>query len=636
MCGIAGIVYSDRNAKVEEDVLREMTMRLVHRGPDDFGLWIDGAVGFGHQRLSVIDIDGGHQPMTLADNRCYITYNGEIYNYLELRRKLEHSEFAFKTQSDTEVLLKAYVEYGEDSLHLLNGMFAFAVWDPLSQRLFAARDRLGIKPFYYYWDGSIFLFASEIKSLLTHPKVEAQVDFEHLPDYLDLQYCLGDSTLFKGVKRLAPGHSLMLSNGQLSIKQYWEIEFRDTDSENASVAEEIRELITDSVRIRLRSDVPVGAHLSGGMDSSTVATLASSMLDDQLSVFTGGFRDNQRYDESHHAKLVADQIGANYYEVFPTASDLSDSFENLIYYLDEPVAGAAVFPQYFLSQLASKHVKVVLGGQGGDEIFCGYARYLIAYLESCLKNAIYPQDVMSGDRYTSKSTMAEQNLSGLVNNLPYLRGYEPMIMNFFAEGLFSEPAERYYRLLKRSDGVHEVVSPDFYNVRDKHKTLERFKLEFERPESGELIDCMMYFDVKNHLQSLLHLEDRTSMAVSLESRLPLLDYRIIELLCRTPANDRFAKGKPKALLKEAVSDILPKQVVDRRDKMGFPVPIFEWFKGELRPFVEDILLGETTRNRGVFIPEEVERCLRSERPYGRTVWGLLSLELWFRCFFDQK
>ena len=626
MCGITGLVHVDRSRAANEPLLREMTSALVHRGPDDFGIWLDGPVAFGHQRLSIIDLSGGRQPMAVRDDKYTITYNGEVYNYLELREDLEASGSRFRTRSDTEVVLQAYAEHGERCLDLLNGMFAFAIWDGVDNRLFAARDRLGIKPFYYYWDGELLAFASEIKSLLLHPAIATEIDDEGLQDYLDLQYCLGDRTLFKGIKRLAPGHSLTLDDGRLSVRQYWELDFTETHTSRAAVVEEVRELLKDAVRIRLRSDVPVGTHLSGGMDSSTVAGLASSMLDGELSVFTGGFRESQRYDESRYARMVAEHIGARYYETFPSASDLSDNFERLVYYLDEPVAGAAVFPQFFLSKLASEHVKVVLGGQGGDEIFCGYTRYLIGSLEAAMQGAIYP-----GEQGVGTAQLAD-----LLPNLPYLHGYEPTLMRFFSQDLFGSPAERYYRLLTRSDGVHDVVDSAHFSGAASAGTLERFRAEFDRPETASLIDRMLYVDVKNHLQSLLHLEDRTSMAVSLESRLPLLDYRIVELLCRTPAAIRFADGEPKALLRAAVADVVPQPVLDRKDKMGFPVPIYEWFRGELRPFVEDILLGETSRSRGFFRPSEVERCVRSERPFGRTVWGLLSLELWFRCFFDKS
>jgi asparagine synthase (glutamine-hydrolysing) len=603
-----------------------MTETLAHRGPDDCGSWTQGHVGFGHRRLSVIDLVSGHQPMAVEDGRLWITYNGELYNYIELRRQLRAQGRAFATQSDTEVLLQMYAVHGEESLGQLNGMFAFALWDGDRQRLFAARDRLGIKPFYYYCDDEVFLFASEIKALLAHPRVRPELDGRGLQDYLDLQYCLGDKTLFKHVKRLPPGHCLSWEAGRVSVRPYWDLDFSvRVDGSEEELVERLASLLEDAVRLQLRSDVPVGTHLSGGMDSSGVACLAARLLPGRLHVFTGGFKESQRYDESRYARLVAEQIGAEYHEVFPTARDLAESFADMVYFLDEPVAGAAVFPQYYLSRLASEHVKVVLGGQGGDEVFCGYARYLVAYLDACLQQAVYGEAPMLGGL----------RLEGIAPALTYLRGYEPMMQTYFGGGMFAEPAARYYRLLRRSQDMERLLLPGWQE--EGYSTHQAFHEEFMRPRTENLVDRMLYVDIRNHLQSLLHLEDRTSMAVSLESRLPLLDHRLVELVFAAPVAQRFANGQPKYLLRRALAGTVPQPILDRRDKMGFPVPIFEWFQGELRGFVEDVMLGPTARQRGLYDQAALERCLRTERSsIDRTVWGLLSLELWFRCFFDRR
>jgi asparagine synthase (glutamine-hydrolysing) len=626
MCGIAGIVHANFREPVPTALVERMTRKLQHRGPDDFGVWAQEGVGLGHQRLSIIDLAGGHQPMAVNNDAFYITYNGEIYNYIELKAILQGKGHAFNTQCDTEVLLQMYAAYGQDCLEQLNGMYAFALWDVGEKRLFAARDRLGIKPFYYYWDGAFFAFASEPKALLEHPRIVAEIDRESLEDYLNLQYCLGDKTLFKGIKRLLPGHCLSLQQGQLQIRQYWDVQFGNADDfELGDFTGQLQHGLRDAVKLRLRSDVPVGAHLSGGLDSSAISCLAAEELPGTLQVFTCGFKDADRYDETRYARLVGEHIGAAYHEYFPTAQDLADTFENLVYWLDEPVAGAAVFPQYFLSRLASENVKVVLGGQGGDELFCGYARYLVGYLESCLQRAIYGTAPMAGS----------VRLEDIAPNLDYLGGYEPMMQHFFADGLFTDPADRYYRLLlstRRSQEMDDILRPDLKPP--GYATHEVFRDSFMAPETDDLIDRMTYMDIKDHLQSLLHLEDRTSMAVSLESRLPLLDHRIVEQVFAVPAHERFAAGKPKFLLRQAIADWVPEPIMQRSDKMGFPVPIFEWFQGSMRPFVEDILLGQQTVQRGVFNAKAVERCLRAEKPFGRTVWGLLSLELWFRNFFD--
>jgi asparagine synthase (glutamine-hydrolysing) len=627
MCGIAGILHRQPGRAVEAEVLDRMTDALSHRGPDDRGTWMGEGIGLGHRRLSIIDLVSGHQPMSASGGALWITYNGELYNYLELRAELKAEGRSFATQSDTEVLLQLYDARGEDCLPQLNGMFAFGLWDGRRQRFLAARDHLGIKPFYYWDDGEVFLFASEIKSLLQHPRFRPALDPEALQDYLDLQYCLGDKTLFKGVKRLLPGHYLVWEGGRVQVGQYWDLDFAEQEAYGEEeFVPRLAHLLEDAVRLQLRSDVPLGAHLSGGLDSSAIACLAARQLQAPLQVFTGGFREHARYDESAYARLVAGELGAVYRESFPGAADLAGSFEKLIYYLDEPIAGAAVFPQYFLSELASRHVKVVLGGQGGDEIFCGYARYLVAYLEACLRESIYGQPPASPVQGVS--------LEALSASLPYLRGYEPTIMKYFGQDLFGDPADRYFLLLKRSQDLEGVLVGDWQAP--GYSTRQRFREEFMAPRTGALIDRMLYVDVKNHLQSLLQLEDRTSMAVSLESRLPLLDHRIVDMVFAVPARHRFAQGRPKHLLRQALRGIVPQPILDRRDKMGFPVPIFEWFKGELRPFVEDVLLGETTRRRGFFAMKGVEQCIRGEQPIGRTVWGLLSLELWFRAYLDGR
>ncbi len=623
MCGIAGIAHRDWDRAVDETLLRAMADTMHYRGPDDSGIWLGKGVGLGHRRLSIIDIAGGHQPMTSGQSGLWITYNGEIYNYLELRQELSAEGYEAVSRSDTEVLLHMFQRYGKDCLHRLNGMFAFAIWDSARRQLFAARDRLGIKPFYYAEIDGALLFASEIKALLQHPQVQAEIDFEALQDYLDLQYCLGDKTLFKGIKRLLPGQCLTWSDGTLAIETYWDLSFEP--AARAGEPEELLDLLRDAVRLRLRSDVPLGTHLSGGLDSSAIACLAAPQLGAPLSVFTGGFAVAERYDESRYARLVAESLGAQYYQVFPSASDLANSFADMVYYLDEPVAGAAVFPQYFLSKLAAQHVKVVLGGQGGDELFCGYTRYLIGYVESCLQKAIYGHAPLVGD----------ESLSHIEDSLTYLRGFEPTMQKLFASDLFAAPGARYYRLLQRSQDMEGILADDSWRA-GGYSTAEAFCAEFDGVQSDHLIDRMLYIDIKNHLQSLLHLEDRTSMAASLESRLPLLDYRIVEYALAQPAALRFAGGRPKHLLKEAVRGVVPRAIVERKDKMGFPVPIFEWFGGELKEYVEDILLGQRTRTRGFFDMASVERSVRSEKPFGRTVWGLLSLELWFRQFFDGR
>ena len=443
---------------------------------------------------------------------------------------------------------------------------------------------------------------------------------------MNLQYCMGDKTLFKEIKRLEPGCCLVWQDANLMIKRYWDLAFpTDGFDDETKAIGAVQETFADAVRLRLRSDVPLGTHLSGGLDSSAIACQAVKAGVEGLQVFSGGFKEDPRYDETYYARHVADSIGAHYHEIFPQAADLEDSFGDMIYSLDEPVAGAAILPQYYLSKLARGHVKVVLGGQGADEVFGGYARYLLAYMEGCMQHAVYGQQGLTGST----------TLESLSPNLSYLRGYEPLMQTFLGEGLFGEPAQRYYRILQATRHSPEMDEVLPRCTTGGYSTWETFERQFNTPQSDALMDRMAYMDIKDHLQSLLHLEDRTSMAVGLESRLPFLDHRLVETGLAIPADKRFAHGKPKHILRQAVAGLVPRKVLKRRDKMGFPVPIFEWFKGELKPFVHEVLLGHTTRQRGFFDIAAVERLLKAERPYNRAIWGLLSLEMWFRRCYDR-
>jgi asparagine synthase (glutamine-hydrolysing) len=627
MCGIAGILNRDRNRAANREAMSAMLAAIAHRGPDDEGTYFDGAVGFGHRRLSIIDLKSGHQPMSNEDGSLWIVFNGEIYNYLELRRELIRHH-VFRTESDTEVLLHLYEELGERCLERLNGMFAFAIWDARQKRLFAARDRLGIKPFYWYMDQERFSFASEPKALIA-AGVEPQPDQEGLLQYLTFQFCLGDRTLFKNIARLEPGHFLTFrpfADAAPSIASYWNINHNiDTHHTEEYYTENLLSLLQDSVRLQLRSDVPVGAHLSGGMDSSTVVSLAAPLYGGQFHTFTGAFHEGPEYDETGFARAVAQQVGSVHHETWPTARDFADVMPWLIYMMDEPAAGPGLFPQYFVSKLARENVKVVLGGQGGDEIFGGYVRYLAAYLEQCLKGAIF------GTQEQGKYLVTWDSI---LPNLSLLRQYQPLLQGFWRDGLFEEMDRRYFRLVDRSDGLESLVAPDIWNGDGRSRTFQAFQEIFNDSAAKSYFNKMTNFDLKTLLPALLQVEDRTSMSVSLESRVPLLDHRIADLVTRMPPTIRFKGGDTKRVFREAVRNLVPEVVRNRRDKMGFPVPLTQWFGGPLRDFVADILLSSRARQRGLYETPAVEALLSREQKFGRQTWGLLCLELWFRAFVD--
>ncbi len=630
MCGICGILNYEASQEVDERCLKAMARSMRHRGPDDEGFFLDENLGLGHQRLSIIDLSSlGQQPMTGSSERFWIVYNGEIYNYLEIRQYLVGKGYTFRSSSDTEVLLKLYEEEKEACVHRLNGMFAFAIWDRKHRTLFAARDRFGIKPFYYIALDKTFLFASEIKAFFETGSFRPELDQDGLADYLTFQLCLGGKTLFKNVKKLMPGHCLSItSDGDLTIKKYWDLDFTiDTEHTVEYFEHRLLRLLEDSVRLRLRADVPVGAHLSGGLDSSTMASLASSQLGSSIHTFSGGFREGPKYNETPYAKLVSSRIKTRHHEVFPTADDFVKILPTLIYHMDEPAAGPGLFPQFFVSKLASQNVKVVLGGQGGDEIFGGYTRYLIAYLEACIKGGI------EGTQEDQKYVVT---FDSILPNLQQLQGYQPLMRYFWKDGLFDSPDERYYRLIDRSNGLRNLVSSDVFIGENGYQPFEAF-LQIFNDDSNcrSYINKMTRFDLKTLLPALLHVEDRTSLAVSLESRVPILDHRIAELVASMPPMIKYRGGRSKHIFRKVVQHIVPQEIFEREDKMGFPVPLNEWYQGSpVRDFVRDTLLGSRAQTRGFVQRNKIEALLNSERAYGRSVWGLLCLELWMQIFLD--
>lgn len=629
MCGICGFSFTSQSSEGHLERLRTMMASLAHRGPDDSGSYIGEGIALGHQRLSIIDLSAhAKQPMEAAQGRYRITFNGEIYNFLELRQQLVGRGHKFKTSSDTEVILHLFIEEGPQCLQKLNGMFAFAIWDEKERTLFVARDRFGIKPLYYVSNPQSFAFASEIKALLAGSFATPSVNTSSLADYLTFQFCLGEKTLFDQVKKLLPGHWLTLHNGEVTTHKYWDLNFEiDTFHTEEYFSHQLMRLLEDSIRLQLRADVPVGSHLSGGVDSSTVACLAGSLMGEPIHTFTGAFTEGKQFDETAYARLVAKQINSLHHEVFPGEKDFISILPKLIYHLDEPVAGPGVFPQYFVSKLASENVKVVLGGQGGDEIFGGYTRYLIAYLEKCIKGGI------EGTQFDNKYVVTFESI---LPNLGQLQGYKPLLKYFWESGLFEDPDTRYFRLIDRSREVHDFIAPECFTGRSGYSPFQEFQNLFNDPTCKSYINQMTRFDLKTLLPALLQVEDRTSMAVSLESRVPLLDHRIAELAASMPPMVKFKGGRTKHVFRQVVQHVIPQEILDRKDKMGFPVPLNLWYqKGPVRDFIKDILLGKTARNRGLYNVQRVEAMLDQERAFGRGIWGLLCLELWFKTYIDS-
>jgi asparagine synthase (glutamine-hydrolysing) len=625
MCGIAGALQQAAGP-IPNLVRRLEVMNTLqqHRGPDGHGVWVHARqhVGFAHRRLSIIDLGTGQQPMHDGAGN-WITYNGEIYNYLELRAELGPEKFA--TTSDTEVILHAYRQWGPDCVTRLRGMFALALWDDANQTLFCARDRFGIKPFYYTVVGEVCYFASEVKALLPFLR-QVETDLEGFKDYLTFQFCLAGKTLFNHVHELLPGHFLQIRHGVLEVRRYWEV-YYDLDFDHTAKYFEgqLQALLSESVAMHLRSDVPVGAYVSGGVDSSIVAALASRQLSGPLLGFTGKFSYGPDYDESPYARELAAWCHFHLHEADITASDFLANIRRVIYHLDYPVAGPGSFPQYMVAQLASQYRKVVLGGQGGDEIFGGYVRYLIAYFEQCIKAAI------DGTAHSGQFVVT---YASIIPNLTALRHYKPLLQHFWREGLFEPMDRRYFRLINRATELDNEI---YWNCLGDYSPFETFRTIFTghnvRKES--YFDLMTHFDFKTLLPALLHVEDRMSMAHGLESRVPLLDHPLVELAATMPADVKFKDGTMKHVLRSAMRAVLPGSIRERQDKMGFPVPLSEWLGDEAQEFVYDIFSSRRACTRELVNNKHVLDNLTQEPKFGRKLWGLLCLELWQQEFHDR-
>ena len=628
MCGIAGC-FNIKNNEIYglENHLDVMGELIKHRGPDGKDSWIHESkgVGFTHRRLSVIDLSkNASQPMKGPD-RNVITFNGEIYNYKEIRRTLG-STWQYTTGSDTEALLSAYSKYDTDCLDHLRGMFAFSIWDESKKSLFCARDRFGIKPFYYCVLGDKFYFASEAKALLPFLN-EVRTNKSALAEYITFQYTIGEKTLFSGIKQLLPGHAIKIENGKLKIWRYWDVHYEiDYKNKPQYFNEKLKDLMTDSINMHLRSDVEIGSYVSGGIDSSLLLNLAS-IENHNIKGFHGRFTDYPGYDESKYAQAASNFSGGALNIIDINAQDFISNIDNVIYHLDFPVAGPGSFPQYMVSKLASEKLKVVLGGQGGDEIFGGYTRYVIAYLEQSLKAAI------DG---TYKNGNYVVTIESIIPNLGLLREYKPLIKQFWKKGLFDPMDQRYFRLIDRSSDMSDEIIWEDLDINTVYSDYEKIFNNQNNVGHEAYFDKMTHFDFKCLLPALLQVEDRMSMAHGIESRVPLLDHPIIEFAATIPADIKFKNGNMKYMLKNVFKNNLPDEIINRRDKMGFPVPIKEWFSDEIDTFILDTFSSLSAKNRSFMNADAVIQNFDNGARFSRKAWGLLSLELWQQMFHDNS
>lgn len=624
MCGIGGaIALNGEPVPGLAGVLATMNRLQAHRGPDGADVWAaqHARLGLAHRRLSIIDLSTGQQPMADAGGNV-VVHNGEIYNYVELREELGRENF--RTTSDTEVILHAYRRWGADCVTRFRGMFAFALWDAERQSLFCARDRFGIKPLYYGTSRGVLYFGSEVKAIL--PFLDrVETDLQGLKDYLAFQFCLGGKTLFRGVQELPPGHVMTIrAGGTPVIRRYWEVYYElDFDHRPRYFEERLRELVEDSVRLHLRADVPLGAYVSGGIDSGVIAALASRERDDLVG-FTGRFSMGPKFDESRYARLLAADGGFPLRELEITARDFVEQLPRVIRHLDFPVAGPGSFSQFMVSGMARTERKVVLGGQGGDEIFGGYTRYLIAYFEQCIKSAI-DGTAQNGDFIVTYES--------IIPNLTALAGYKPLLQEFWRDGLFEDMDRRYFRLINRAPQLGSEIAWDLLG---DYSPFETFADIFHGRNVGKesYFDRMTHFDFKTLLPALLQVEDRVSMAHGLESRVPLLDHPLVEFAATIPSDVKFKDGTMKRVFRDALGPVLPAPILERTDKMGFPTPVNEWARGEARDFVLDTLSTPAALSRELIDNRKVAARIETEPQFGRNLWGLLSLELWQQQFHD--
>lgn len=620
MCGIAGI-YNPDGAPLDSNVLTRMARALQHRGPDGERFYMDGGLGLAHRHLRIIDLsDAAMQPMTNEDGTLWLIFNGEIYNYIELRPELEAKGHRFCSRSDTEVLLHAYEEWGADCLRRLNGMFAFALWDSRAKKLFLARDRMGVKPLYYWWDNHTFLFASEIKALLEHPLVERQAHLPAIAEYMSAMYTTGEHTWFRNVKRLLPGHFMLVEPDGLKVRQWWDVPASEDElglRPERSYIRKTRELLEDSVQLRLRSDVPLGAHLSGGLDSSAIVALLSRQLGGEpVRTFSGAFAEGSAYDERLYVKLVVERYRTEHHETVPVAADLPKLLDKMIWHMDEPAAGPGILLQWAVCRLSRQAgVTVINGGQGGDEAWGGYFGYIPAYMRTLLLSARrHPQ--LLAELLKDGATMmmrpgTRKSLIAAISGGRSGRLRPESGTGNWAGDLFTAASE--------IDIVHrtlDIVSP-----------------------SRDPLSSAMYWDLKWYLPALLQVEDRTSMAFSLESRAPLLDYRLIEHAASVPSALKLKDLEMKHILREAIKDLLPASIYRRTDKMGMPTPIALWFKGELANWVRGELLSEASLSSGLLSKEYVQAAL-NQHTSGKIdrsidLWKMLNVAAWWRVYMKD-
>jgi asparagine synthase (glutamine-hydrolysing) len=624
MCGICGKVVFDRHETVSPGLVRRMLSMISHRGPDGDGVHVSSQAGLGHRRLAIIDLNNGAQPLCNEDGTVWISFNGEIYNYQELRQGLLARGHRFQTKSDTEVIVHLYEELGERCIEKLRGMFALAIWDEKQRSLLLARDRVGIKPLYYYLSDDCLIFGSEIKAILADPGVQPEVRPEMIDRFLSFYYAPGDDTLFRGIQKLAPASYLVLKHGKATVRKYWDLNFTPSSLSFRQASDQLEKILEESVSLHMISDVPVGLLLSGGLDSTAVLGFATETTDYRLSSYTLGFDAPGVIDERPYARLAADTYGAEHHEITITPDEFRNFLPKYVWHMEEPVCEAPAIALYYVSKLAKDYVKVLLSGEGGDEAFAGYQNYRsILWLER-LKQVLGP---MRGP------------VAGAMEQLNRLLHHEKIAK--FAP-LLNTPFDGYYYsrtssplCFFNSPHRHRVYTSELMERTDREVSLQVVRDLLENVSGRDVVAKMLYIDTKTWLpDDLLLKADKMTMANSVELRVPLLDHELLEFAASLPSHFKVHGFTTKYIAKKVLEKRVPRPIVKRR-KAGFPVPYASWLRTEMKDWLFDLLLDSRTINRGYFRRIGMEELLTENAATGRyskEVFSLAILELWHRAF----
>lgn len=631
MCGICGVFYSDRKQRVNRDSLGAMNQRIVHRGPDDGGLFIEENVGLAMRRLSIIDVQSGHQPLSNEDGAVWIVFNGEIYNYQDLRKDLESRGHVYRTHSDTETIVHLYEQYGRDCVKHLQGMFAFAIWDRTKRTLFLARDRLGIKPLYYRFDGGILLFGSEIKTILEYPGISREFNRTALSEYLAFGYLSGEESMFAGIRKLMPGNILTVDeNGQLKTSEYWDLDVRADDGNRPReyYVSRYREQLEQCVSSHLMSDVPLGVFLSGGLDSSAIAALTTKIRKEPIETFSVGYGE-EAYSELPYARSVADLLKSKHHEVHLSRDEFFQELPRLIWHEDEPIVWPSSVALYFVARLARERVTVVLTGEGSDETLGGYTRYAWTLLNSRMDSTY---------RKLTPSFLRHMLRQG-INDIPFSADLKRKLEHTFlvrdGKSWSSFYFDNFYSAFSAAE-QNELLTPE---AKQTGGDAYSASMQYWDRSSGELLHRLLYTDIKTYLVELLMKQDQMSMAASIESRVPFLDHTLVEFSASIPAKYATKGMAGKCILKSAVEDLLPQELIYRK-KMGFPTPWAYWLAGPSLDSLQNLLTEPRTLKRGLFRAEAVKRLFEEHtsgrRDNGNRIWRLLNLELWFRVCIERE